>query len=203
MEMIHSRCAGTDVHKDTVVACSRSIGPDGKAVKHVRTFATLPRDLLELSDWLAAEGVTPVAMESTGVYWKPAFHVLEGRLTTGLVNARHIEQGPGRKADVKDGRWIARLLQPGRLRPSSVPPRPTRERRDLTRHRARSVADKTAVADRIAKVLEDGDIELGSVATDLLGVSGRAMILAMIEGCEDPDRPAGPAVGRLRKKAGP
>ena len=201
MDPLYPRCAGIDVHKNSVVVCVRCAGHAGKVSRTTRTFATMTRDLLDLSDWLASQGVTIVAMESTGVYWKPVFNILEDRFTVWLVNAAHIKQVPGRKTDVKDSEWIAQLLQHGLLRPSFVPPRPVRERRDLTHQRARLVSDKTSVANRIAKVLEDANLKLGAVATDILGVSGRLMIEALIGGQEDPAAMASMARGRLRKKA--
>jgi transposase len=201
MDTIFPRCAGLDVHKADVVACLRAIGPAGKPTQQVRTFSTMTGSLRELADWLSAEAVTHVAMESTGVYWKPVFNILEGRFTVWLVNAAHIKQVPGRKTDVKDSEWIAQLLQHGLLRASFVPPRAVRQRRDLTRQRARLVSDKTSVANRIAKVLEDANIKLGAVATDILGVSGRLMIEALIGGQDDPAVMAAMARGRLRKKA--
>jgi transposase len=201
MDALFPRCAGLDVHKANVVACLRIVRPDGKVTKEVRTFSTMTCALRELADWLSAQGVTHVAMESTGVYWKPVFHILEDRFTVWLVNAQHIKQVPGRKTDVKDCEWIAQLLQHGLLRPSFIPPRLVRQLRDLTRQRARLVSDKTAVANRIAKVLEDANIKLGAVATDILGVSGRLMIRAMIAGQEDAGALAGLARGKLKKKA--
>jgi transposase len=201
MDTLFPRCAGLDVHKADVVACLRAIGPGGRPTQQVRTFSTMTGSLRELAAWLSAEAVTHVAMESTGVYWKPVFNILEDRFTVWLVNAAHIKQVPGRKTDVKDSEWIAQLLRHGLLRPSFVPPRPVRERRDLTRQRARLVSDKTSVANRIAKVLEDANIKLGAVATDILGVSGRLMIEALIGGQEDPAAMASMARGRLRKKA--
>jgi transposase len=201
MDTLYPRCAGLDVHKADVVACLRAVGPGGKVTKQVRTFSTMTCALRELADWLSAGAVTHVAMESTGVYWKPVFHILEGRFTVWLVNAQHIKQVPGRKTDVKDSEWIAQLLQHGLLRPSFVPPRAVRQHRDLTRQRARLVSDKTSVANRIAKVLEDANIKLGAVATDILGVSGRLMIGALIGGQDDPTTLAGMARGKLRKKA--
>ena len=200
METLHSRCAGLDVHKKTVVACVLVAGPKGKPAKQVRTFSTVTAGLLELSDWLAGQGVTHVAMESTGVYWKPVFHILEGRFETWLVNAQHIKQVPGRKTDVRDCEWIAQLLQHGLLRPSFVPPEPIRQLRDLTRQRSQLVAEKTAVANRIQKVLEDANIKLASVASDVLGASGRDMIRAMIAGEDDPAALAGLARRLLRRK---
>ena len=160
METIYPCCAGLDVHKKTVVACVRRVEPAGRAREEVRTFGTMTADLLALADWLAEHGVTHVAMESTGVYWKPVFNLLEGRFEVLLVNAQHIKQVPGRKTDVKDCQWIAQLLQHGLLRASFVPPKPIRELRDLTRQRTQLVAEKAAVANRIQKVLEDANIKL-------------------------------------------
>ena len=200
MDVLHDRCAGLDVHKKTVVACVRLVGHDGKVSHETRTFATTTAALLELADWLVAQGVRHAAMESTGVYWKPVWHLLEDRLELMLVNARHIKQVPGRKTDVKDAEWIARLLQHGLLTPSFIPPPAVRELRDLTRQRAQLVAEKATVANRVQKVLESANIKLGSVASDVLGVSGRAMIAGLIAGCEDPALLAGKARGRLRQK---
>ena len=201
MDVLHRSCAGLDVHKRTVVACVRRVDPAGKVTRDVKTFATMTGDLLNLSDWLAAQGVTIVAMESTGSYWKPVFNALEPRFEVVLVNAHHIKQGPGRKTDVRDSEWIAQLLQHGLLRPSFIPPRPTRELRDLTRQRTQLIGEKTAVINRIQKVLEDANIKLGSVASNALGVSGRLMIEAVIRGEYDPLKLADLARGQLRKKA--
>jgi transposase len=203
LDVLHHRCAGLDVHKKTVVACIRWVGPDGVVARSTRTFATTTAALLELADWLAAEGVRHLAMESTGVYWKPVWHLLEGRFELMLVNARHIKQVPGRKTDVKDAEWIAQLLQHGLLAPSFVPPPPVRELRDLTRQRAQLVADRCGVANRVQKVLEAANIKLASVASDVLGASGRAMIARIIGGETDPDRLAAEARGPLRKKVIP
>ena len=200
MDTLHPHCAGLDVHKDTVVACVRHQPPRGRARTEVRTFATHTAGLLELADWLAAEGVTHAAMESTGVYWKPVFNILEGRLAVMLVNAQHIKQVPGRKTDVKDCAWIAQLLQHGLLRASFVPPSPIRELRDLTRQRSQLVAEKATAANRIQKVLEDANIKLASVATDVLGVSGRDMLEAIIAGEDDAEKLADKARKRLRNK---
>ena len=200
MDILHDRCAGLDVHKRTVVACIRCPGPDGSVAAHLRTFGTMTADLLALADWLATYGVGPVAMESTGVYWKPIFHLLEGRFEVMLVNAHRLKQVPGRKTDVKDAEWIARLLQYGLLSPSFIPEPEVRELRDLTRHRAELVRDRAAVANRIQKVLEDANIKLGSVATDVLGVSGRSMIRAMVGGQDDPAQLAELARRSLRGK---
>src|SRR5947209_4334028 len=200
MDTLYPCCAGLDVHKATVVACVRTATAGGKARREVRTFGTMTADLLALADWLAGAGVTHVAMESTGVYWKPVFHLLEGRFEILLVNAQHIKQVPGRKTDVKDCEWIAQLLQHGLLRASFVPPQPIRELRELTRQRTQLVGEKSAVANRIQKVLEDANIKLGSVASDVLGVSGRDMLEAIIAGEEAPEKLADLARRRLRSK---
>jgi transposase len=200
MDILYRCCAGLDVHKKTVVACVRRIDAAGQARQEIRTFGTMTCDLLALSDWLAEQGVEHVAMESTGVYWKPVFNILEGRLAVMLVNAQHIKQVPGRKTDVKDCAWIAQLLQHGLLRASFVPPAPIRELRDLTRQRAQLVAEKATAANRIQKVLEDANIKLASVATDVLGVSGRDMLEAIIAGEDDAEKLADKARKRLRNK---
>jgi transposase len=200
MDIIHACCAGLDVHKKTVVACIRIVGPDGAISREVRTFGTMTGELLALSDWLAAHDVSHIAMESTGVYWKPIFNLLEGSFKVILVNAHHLKQVPGRKTDVKDAEWIAQLLQYGLLSPSFIPPPNIRELRDLTRQRTQIVRDHSAVANRIQKVLEDANIKLASVASDVLGVSGRAMIRALIDGQDDPDRLADLAKRSLRGK---
>ena len=200
MDVLHACCAGLDVHKRTVVACVRRVDPAGKVSKNTKTFATMTRDLLDLADWLGVQGVTSIAMESTGTYWKPVFNILESRFEVVLVNAHHIKQVPGRKTDVKDSEWIAQLLQHGLLRASFIPPLATRELRDLTRQRAQLVGEKTAVANRLQKVLEDANIKLGSVASNVLGVSGRAMIEAIIRGEHDPVKLAELARRRLRGK---
>jgi len=207
MPVVHARCCGIDVHKETVVACVRAVGPGGRVAHEVRTFATTTRGLLELGDWLAQAGATAVAMESTGVYWKPVWNLLEGRATTDgelialmLVNARHVKNVPGRKTDVKDCQWIAQLLAAGLLSPSFVPDRPQRDLRDLTRQRVQLIQDKSRVANRLQKVLEDANIKLSSVATDVLGVSGRQMLHALIEGKMSPAQMAELARMKLRAK---
>ena len=200
IQAIYPHCCGLDVHKESVVACVAHLGPDGVTREQVRSFGTMTRDLLALADWLAAAGVTHVAMESTGVYWKPIWNLLEDRFTVWLVNARHIKNVPGRKTDVKDCQWIAQLLQHGLLKPSFVPERPQRELRDLTRQRGQLVADKSRVANRVQKVLEDANIKLASVASDALGVSGRQMIQALIDGQADAKAMAQLAHARLRNK---
>jgi transposase len=196
MDRVYPRCAGLDVHKDTVVACVRI---DGKELA-IQTFGTSSRELLALGDWLASHGVIIVAMESTGVFWKPVYNILEGQFQILLVNARHIKNVPGRKTDVKDCEWIAQLLQCGLLRGSFIPPKPQRELRDLTRTRTQLTREMTAVANRIHKVMEDANVKLGLVATDALGVSGRKMINALIAGETDTAKMAEMALGRLRDK---
>jgi transposase len=200
MDILYRCCAGLDVHKKTVVACVRRIDAAGQARQEIRTFGTMTCDLLALSDWLAEQGVEQVAMESTGVYWKPVFNILEGRFAVMLVNAQHIKQVPGRKTDVKDCAWIAQLLQHGLLRASFVPPPPIRELRDLTRQRTQLVAEKATAANRLQKVLEDANIKLASVATDVMGVSGRDMLEAIIAGEDDAEKLADKARKRLRNK---
>ena len=198
MEPLYPCCAGLDVHKDSVVACVRRVGNSGRASKAIRTFGTTTAELLALVDWLEGEGVAHAAMESTGVYWKPVFNILEGHTEVILVNAQHIKQVPGRKTDVKDCEWLAQLLQHGLLKASFVPPAPTRVLRDLTRQRTQLVRQVASIANRVQKVLEDANIKLGSVASDVLGESGRDLLQAMIAGQTDPETLAKLARGRLR-----
>jgi transposase len=200
MEEIYRCCAGLDVHKQSVEACVRRIGENGRVQQQTRHWGTMTRDLLALADWMAAQGVTHVAMESTGVYWKPIYNILESRFTVLLVNARHLKQVPGRKSDVRDCQWIAQLLQHGLLKGSFIPPRSQRELRDLTRLRVQLVEEKTRTINRIHKELEDANIKLASVATDILGVSGRAMLEALIEGRKNPAQLADLAQRQLRGK---
>jgi transposase len=200
MERLIERCSGLDVHRDTVAACVRVPGARGQREQHVRTFGTTTAELLVLRDWLEAHGVTHVAMESTGVYWKPVFYVLEEAFTCLLVNAAHIKQVPGRKTDVLDCIWIAQLLEHGLLRGSFVPPAPIREVRDLTRHRKVLIQERQRAANRLHKLLQDAGLKLASVATDILGVSGRAMLGALVDGTTDPEVLADLARGKLRKK---
>jgi len=200
MDIVYACCCGLDVHKESVVATVRRRLDSGKVRQQTRTFGTMTQDLLELADWLDAEGATHLAMESTGVYWKPIWNLLEERFEILLVNAQHIKHVPGRKTDVKDSEWIAQLLQCGLLRGSFVPPTPQRQLRELTRQRRQLVHAKAAVANRIQKVLEDANIKLGSVATDVLGVSGRDMLRAMVAGQDDPVALAELARGKLRAK---
>jgi transposase len=203
MDLLHRCCAGLDVHKDTVVACVRRLDERDHSHREVRTFPTVTAGLLELLAWLQSHGVTHAALESTGVYWKPVWNILEGHLDLLLVNAEHIKQVPGRKTDVKDCEWIAQLLQHGLLRASFVPPTPIRDLRELTRQRTQLVAEKASVSNRIQKVLEDANLKLGSVASDVLGKSGRAMLADLIAGVTDPERLAEHAKGRMRSKRGP
>lgn len=200
MEPIYRSCCGLDVHKRSTQACVRQLREDGSLHQETRSFGTMTRDILEMADWLAAEGVTHVAMESTGVYWKPIYNLLEGRFTLLLVNAKHVKHVPGRKTDVKDCQWLAQLLQAGLLRGSFIPDRPQRELRDLTRHRSQLVGEKTRAANRIQKILEDANIKLASVATDILGASGRDMLRALIAGEKEPQEMAELARRQLRAK---
>jgi transposase len=200
MDTLYPRCAGIDVHKNNVVVCVRCCDRPRKVFEEVRTFSTMTADLLALADWLAEHGVTHVAMESTGVYWKPVFNILEGGVHVILVNAEHVKQVPGRKTDVKDCQWLAQLLQHGLLKASFVPPEPIRELRDLTRQRTQLIQERSAAANRIQKVLEDANIKLASVATDVLGASGRDMLQALIAGETDPAKLADLARKRLREK---
>lgn len=201
MQVLYPRVAGLDVHKITIVACVRRVIPGGQAEELVRTFGTMTEDLLKLSDWLAEHQVTHVAMESTGVLWKPVWNVLEGgEWQLLLVNARELKQVPGRKSDVRDSQWIAQLLGCGLLRSSFVPERGQRDLRDLTRHRAQLASECTRCANRIHKVLQDANIKLSSVATDVLGVSGREMLAALVDGETDPEKLADLARGKLRGK---
>lgn len=199
MEILHPCCAGLDVHKEKVVACLRKL-VTGKVHQEVRTFRTETNALLELADWLTDEQVSIVAMESTGVYWKPIWNLFEGIFELVLVNAEHIKKVPGRKTDVKDSQWIAELLQHGLLKPSFVPDKPVRQLRDLTRQRVQLIRQKVQVGNRIQKTLEDANIKLGSVASDVLGASGRAMLRAIIGGEVDPLTLADLARQRLRAK---
>ena len=201
MEMVVERCAGLDIAKDEVVACVRV--PDGKGGRRqeTKTYRTFTADLEALADWLASEGVTEVVMEATGQYWKPCWYVLEERgFDLKLVNARHVKIVPGRKTDVKDAEWLAELLEHGLLRGSFVPPAAIRELRDLTRYRKRLIQAHTSECQRIQKTLEDAGIKLDSVASDVLGVSGRAMLKALVAGERDPKVLAELAKGRLRAK---
>ena len=200
MQVVHEKCAGLDVHKKTVVACVITPKDKGGWEKEIRTFSTMTKDLLNLSDWLTSKGCTHVAMESTGEYWRPVFNILEGNLEVILVNARHIKAVPGRKTDIKDAQWIAELLQHGLLRASFIPPVEQRDLRDLTRHRSNFVRERVNLVNRVQKVLEGANIKLGCVASDVLGVSGRAMLGAIVDGNSSPEVMAKLAQGTLRQK---
>ena len=200
MEVIVDRCAGRDIGKRLVVAAVRTPGAGRKRRQEVRSFGTFEADLALLAEWLRSEGVTQVAMEATGVYWKPLWNVLEGHFELLLVNAQHVKKVPGRKTDVKDAEWLAQLLECGLLRGSFVPPPVIRDLRDLTRYRKRLIEDRVREALRVQKVLEGAGVKLSSVASDAIGVSGRAMIDALIAGERDPAALAELARGRLRAK---
>jgi transposase len=200
MEVVYTHCAGLDVHKKSVVAAVIVPDPTGGWRKETQTFGTMTADLLTLSDWLQSHAVTHVAMESTGEYWRPVFNILEANFEVLLVNAQHMHQVPGRKTDVKDSEWLADLLRHGLVRGSFIPPAPQRDLRDLTRHRSNFVRERTNLVNRVHKTLEGANIKLSSVATDIMGVSGRAILAALIEGHRDPATMAELAKGRLRTK---
>jgi len=200
MDRLIERCCGLDVHKTSIAACVRIPGPEGERVQHVRTFGTTTVQLLALRDWLEAHGVTHVAMESTGVYWKPVYYLLEDRFECLLVNAAHLKHVPGRKTDVQDCVWIAQVLEHGLLRGSFVPPPLIRDLRDLTRYRASLGEERSRQANRLHKFLQDAGLKLSSVASDILGVSGRAMLEALVHGTTDPAVLADLARGTLRRK---
>jgi transposase len=195
MKVVYERCAGFDVHKKTVVVNVRT--PERTLTQ---TYGTMSADLLELSDWLVGQGITHIAMESTGEFWKPIFNILEGTFEVILVNAQHLKTVPGRKTDVKDAEWIAELLQHGLLKASFIPPVAQRELRDLTRYRSSFIREKATLVNRVQKVLEDANIKLASVASNVMGVSGRAMLQALAEGTTDAETLADLALGRLRQK---
>lgn len=198
MQVLYERCAGLDVHKDNVVARVRCVSEPKN--DEVRSFATTTSALLDLKDWLVSHAVTHVAMEATGVYWKPVWHLLEDDFELILANAQHIRNVPGRKSDVNDATWIADLLAHGLIRSSFVPPAPIQELRDLTRTRKQLVREISQHSSRIQKVLEDANLKLGSVLSDILGKSGRAILQALIAGQSDPEKLADLAQGTARKK---
>jgi len=200
MEVIYPRCAGLDVHKKTVVACVMHTKRNGHRKQETRTFGTTTGELQELLAWLQEWKCTHVAMESTGVYWKPVYNILEDHLEVLLVNARHIKKVPGRKTDVSDAEWLTDCLRHGLLRGSFVPPREQRNLRDLTRQRSKLVEERARQVNRLHKVLEDANIKLASVATDVMGVSGRAMLEELIKGQTEPTAMAELARGRMRTK---
>jgi len=200
MELVIARCAGLDVHQATVVATVRT--PDGRGGRRrtTETFGTMTADLLALREWLQAHGVTHVALESTGVYWKPVYYVLEDAFTLLRINMPDLKRVPGRKTDVRDSEWLAQLLECGLLKSSFVPPPAIRELRDLTRYRLQQVRDHSQEVNRLCKVLQDAGLKLTTVITDVMGVSGRAMLRALVEGTTDPVVLADLARGRLRQK---
>src|SRR3954471_4839275 len=200
MRRLIDRCAGIDVGQALLVVCVRLVDSAGKLTEEIRSFGATAPDLLELRDWLAASSVTHVAMESTGVYWKAPYYLLEDEFEVLLVNAAHLKHVPGRKTDVIDAQWIAEVLSYGLLRPSFVPPRPFRELRDLTRYRKALIRARTSEVNRLHKVLEDAGVKLATLATDVMGVSGREMTRALIAGVADPDALAELAKARLRTK---
>jgi transposase len=200
MQVLYPRRCGLDIHQKTVVACVLLSDPDGASHRFVRTFGTMTADLLALGDWLEFHAVTQVAMESTGVLWRPVFNVLEEGRTLTLVNAQHIKAVPGRKTDVKDSEWLADLLRHGLLRPSFIPPPPIRVLRDLTRYRKSLIELRTQEINRLHKVLETANLKLSAVASNVVGVSGRRMLRAVEAGEADPVVLAELAKGRLREK---
>jgi transposase len=200
MEIVYRRCCGLDIHKKLVVACLSILGANGRRHKETRTFGTTTPELLQLLDWLKAAGCTHIAMESTGVFWKPIYNLLEGCFELLVVNAQHIKAVPGHKTDVRDAEWIADLLQHGLLKGSFIPPVWQRELRELTRHRTNLVEDRARVVNRLHKILEDTNLKVTSVATDITGKSARAMLEALLAGETDPVVLAGLARGRMRAK---
>jgi transposase len=200
LSVLYASCAGLDVHKQTVVTTVLCSAASGKVSKQTRTFATTTASLRELVGWLLSLSVTHVAMESTGVYWRPVFNLLEGHCEVILVNAQHMKAVPGRKTDVKDSEWLADLLRHGLLSASFIPPKPIRDLRDVARFRSTLVQQRAAAVNRVQKVLETANIKLASVASDVLGKSGQAMIEALIAGVSDAEALAGLARGRLRAK---
>ncbi|QCX82722.1 Transposase IS116/IS110/IS902 family protein (plasmid) [Streptomyces sp. YIM 121038] len=200
MDVVYERCAGIDISKADVKVCIRVPGAGRRRRGEVRTFTSMTSGLLAMRDWLLAEGVTVVGMEATGIYWKPVFYLLEHDMECWLLNARHMKAVPGRKTDVKDAEWIAKLVEHGLVRPSFVPPEPIRQLRDLTRYRTEVIRERTREAQRLEKLLEDAGIKLSCVVSDILGVSGRAMLEALIAGERDPRVLADLAKRRLRLK---
>jgi transposase len=200
MEVIYRRCCGLDIHKKVILACLMVPGANEKLAKEVRTFGAMTKDLVALSEWLKANGVTHVAMESTGIYWKPVWNILEGDFDLLLVNAQHIKAVPGRKTDVKDCEWIAELLRHGLVQGSFVPDRPQRELRELTRYRTALIGERSAELNRLEKTLEGANIKLASVASKIGGKSAREMLGALVAGVTDAAVLADLAKGKLRKK---
>ena len=200
MEVLFPRCAGVDVHKRTVVACRIVLTDDGEWLRETRTYGTTTADLLRLSDWLAAGGCTHVGLESTGEFWKPVFNILEGSFAVWLLNAQRVRAVPGRKTDVRDAEWIAELLRHGLVEPSFIPPRHQRELRELARQRTNFVRGRATLVNRVQKVLESTNLKLTAVVSNIAGVSGRAILAALLDGEEDVAVLADLAKGKLRKK---
>ncbi len=200
MDVIYPRCAAIDVHKRTAVTSVGWVDEQGRRRRETRTFSTMTAELERLGNWLGEYGVTHVAMESTGVYWKPLFNVLEERFTVVLANAVHVKAVPGRKTDVRDSEWLLDLMQHGLIRGSFIPTAPIRELRDLTRYRTSLIQERTREVNRIQKVLEDANFKLAAVASDVLGVSGRLMLEAVVAGETDPRRLAELAKRKVRRK---
>lgn len=200
MEQILERCAGVDVHQATMVVTVRIPDPRGGRTIETQTFGAMTADLLVLREWLQSHAITHVAIESTGVYWRPLYYLLEDAFTVLLINMTHLSHVPGRKSDVRDSEWLAQLLECGLLRSSLIPPPAIRDLRDLTRYRKRQIEDRAQEVNRLHRVLEDAGLKLASVATDVMGVSGRAMIDALLHGTTDPHVLAELARGRLRRK---
>jgi transposase len=201
MELLHPHCACLDLHKETVVACIRHMA-NGTVTTEVKSFQTTTQQLMELSDWLSSQGVTHIAMEATGVYWKPVWHILsDGEFVLVLANAAHVKNVPGRKTDVNDATWLADLMAHGLVRASFVPDQPTQQMRDLLRTRKQFVRERSSHTQRIQKTLEDANIKLDSVITDIVGLSGRRMIEALIAGETSPESLAALAHGRIRATA--
>ncbi len=201
MEVLYPHCAGLDVHKETVVACVRHM-KEGKVSQAVKTFPTTTQELMALSEWLSAESITHIAMEATGVYWKPVWHILsDGEFELILANAAHVKNVPGRKTDVNDATWLADLMAHGLIKASFVPAEPTQQMRDLLRTRKQFVRERTSHQQRIQKTLEEANIKIDSVISDVLGISGRRMIEALIAGQTEPQALAALADGRIRATA--
>jgi transposase len=200
MQVLFAKSAGLDVHKKTVVVCVMLTLPSSEVSKHVRTFATTTESLLALADWLTSQHVTHVAMESTGIYWRPVFNILEGAFSVVLVNAQHMKTVPGRKTDVKDSEWLADLLRHGLLKASFIPPQPIRDLRDLVRYRKSLIQERSREINRVQKVLETANIKLSSVVSNVMGASGRSMIQALLSGEQSPEVLAELAQGSLHKK---
>lgn len=200
MEAILERCCGIDVHKKTITVCLMTGKPQEKPKTTIRTFNTMTKDLLTCKEWLVSEGCTYAVVESTGVYWKPIFNILEDRMEVILANARHVKNVPGRKTDIKDCEWLAQLLRHGLIKGSFIPPKPIRELRDLTRYRQKLIEQRTSELNRLQKFLEDANIKLASVVSDINGQSAQEMIHHLIDNDMTPKEMADLARSRLRSK---